>query len=210
MWSVRRERVAAAKMNGFLAAGRRHIGGRERHVRCNVRGMATVQKTPGQRTEEHFFEILKEFDDAMLVTHGAATGLHARPMAIADVDADGSIWFITGEDTAKVYELEKDAAMLAVMQSKAKQLTVGGRGELRRDRAKVQEIWKETFRAWFKDKNDPNIVLIRLNPIEAEYWDASGLQGVKYALNMAKAAVSGKPLPHDDPGDPESHAKLHL
>ena len=172
--------------------------------------MATVQKTTGQKAEQHFFEILKEFDNAMLVTHGAATGLHARPMAIADVDKDGSVWFITGDDTAKVYELEKDPGLLAVMQSKTKQLVVGGRGELRRDPAKVQELWKETFRAWFKDKNDPSIVLIRLNPIEAEYWDMSGLQGVKFALNVAKAVVSGQPLPHGDPGNPEAHAKLNL
>jgi general stress protein 26 len=172
--------------------------------------MANVQSNPGDKAEKKFFEILKDFDNAMLVTHGAATGFHARPMAIADIDSDGSIWFITGEDTAKVYELEKDASLLAVMQSSRKQLAVGGRGELRRDRAKVEQIWKETFRAWFKDKNDPNIVLIRLDPIEAEYWDSSGLLGVKYALNMAKAAVSGKPLPHNDPGNKETHGKLQM
>lgn len=177
---------------------------------CYVRGMANAQQTTGDKVEKHFFEILKEFDNAMMVTHGAATGLHARPMAIADVDKDGSIWFITGEDTSKVYELEKDSSILAVMQNRTKQLTVGGRGELRRDRAKVEQVWKEPFRAWFKDKNDPNIVLIRLNPIEAEYWDASGLQGVKFALNVAKAMVSGKPMPHDEQGNPQTHGKLQL
>ena len=172
--------------------------------------MAQLQKNTGDKTEKHFFEILKEFDNAMMVTHGAAAGLHARPMAIADVDQDGSIWFITGDDTAKVYELEKDASLLAVMQSKTKQLTVGGRGELRRDRAKVEQIWKETFRAWFKDKNDPNIVLIRLNPIEAEYWDISGLQGMKFVLNVAKSVVTGQPMAPADPGSPEAHGKLQL
>lgn len=172
--------------------------------------MANEQTNTGDKAEQHFLEILKGFDQAMLVTHGAAIGLHGRPMTIADTDRDGSIWFITGEDTAKVYELEKDTAMLAVMQSAAKSLSVGGRAELRRDRAKIEAVWKETFRAWFKGKDDPNIVLIRLNPIEAEYWDNSGLQGMKFALKFAKAVVSGKPLSHGDEGDIDAHAKVRL
>lgn len=173
--------------------------------------MATAQTTTGFKAEQNFFEILKGFDTAMLVTHGSSAGLHARPMAIAQVEGDGAIWFITGGDTSKVFELEQDATILAVMQGEKKSLSVGGRAELSRDRQKIRELWKEAFRAWFKGKDDPNIVLIKLNPAEAEYWDSSGLQGIKFALKFAAAYVTGQAMSHSaDDDDVDEHAKVKL
>jgi general stress protein 26 len=169
------------------------------------------EKTTQDKAEQHFLEVLKDFDQAMLVTHGSSVGFHARPMAIAKTETDGSIWFITGGDTPKVDELQEDSSILAVMQKGAKTMSIGGRAELSRDRAKIAELWKETFRAWFKGKDDPNIVLIRLNPAEAEYWDNSGLQGLKFALKFAAAYVSGKSMRNDEiNADPDTHAKVSL
>jgi general stress protein 26 len=166
--------------------------------------------TPDEKAQQNFFEILKEFKDAMLVTRGSSAGLHARPMAIADTDQDGSLWFITGGDSSKVFELEKDATALAVMQGSSKSLSVGGRAELSRDRNKIHELWKEAFRVWFKGKDDPNIVLIRLHPAEAEYWDSSGVQGVKFALRFARAYVTGQSMSYDQTDDVNTHAKVRL
>jgi general stress protein 26 len=172
--------------------------------------MANV-KTTHDKAEQNFLEILKGFDQAMLVTHGSTAGIRARPMAIAGTDPDGSIWFITGGDTSKVDEVAHDSTIMAVMQQGSKSLSISGRAELSRDRAKIEQLWKETFRAWFKGKDDPNVVLIRLNAAEAEYWDDSGLQGLKFALKFAAAVVSGKPMSHNDRGeDVETHAKVQL
>ncbi|HKP56246.1 MAG TPA: pyridoxamine 5'-phosphate oxidase family protein [Polyangiales bacterium] len=166
--------------------------------------------TPEQKAQQNFHDILKEFKDAMLITRGSTTGLHGRPMAIADTDEDGSVWFITGSDTSKVLEIEQDATALAVMQSSLKSLSVSGRAELSRDRNKIHELWKESFRVWFKGKDDPNLVLIRLNPAEAEYWDTSGAQGVKFALRFAKAYVTGQSMTDDEREDVNTHAKVQL
>lgn len=178
--------------------------------------MATV-KTTEEQAEQHFLEVLKGFDQAMLVTHGSQVGLgaqaalHARPMAIAKTEPDGGIWFISGGDTSKVNELQQDSTILAVMQSGSKFMSVGGRAQLTRDRAKIEELWKETFRAWFDGKDDPNIVLIRLNPTEAEYWDNSGLKGLKFAMKVAAAVVSGKNMRREEQNaDVNEHAKLNL
>jgi general stress protein 26 len=169
-------------------------------------------KTTHDKAEQHFLEVLQDFEQAMLVTHGSTAGLHARPMAIASKEEDGSIWFISGGDTSKVNELEKDSTILAVMQNGSKMLSVAGRADLSRDRAKIHALWKETFRAWFEGKDDPNIVLIRLIPTEAEYWDNSGLKGLKFALKVAAAYVSGKTLRNDGGGseDVDAHAKVNL
>jgi general stress protein 26 len=169
------------------------------------------EKTTQDKAEQHFFEVLKDFDQAMLVTHGSSVGFHARPMAIAKTETDGSVWFITGGETPKVDELKQDSAILAVLQKGGKTMSLGGHAELSRDKAKIAELWKETFRAWFKGKDDPSIVLIRLNPTEAEYWDNTGLQGLKFALKFAQAYVSGKNLRNDEMNaDPNVHAKVSL
>jgi general stress protein 26 len=174
--------------------------------------MATYQpnsSADATKARENFREILGKFDQAMLVTHATGTGLRARPMAIADVAEDGSIWFITGEDTSKVDEAKQDPHIMAVMQSTAKYLSVSGEAIVQRDRAHIDRLWKDSYKAWFSGgKNDPKIVLIQLKPHAAEYWDNSGISGLKFALEYAKARVTGKEMREDAGVD--QHAKVNL
>lgn len=173
--------------------------------------MAQLQQRSGasEKAQQNFFELLHNFDNAMLVSHTTSgTALHARPMAVAETSEDGSIWFVTGADTPKVGELTHDAQILAVFQNDSQWLSVSGRAEIHRDRARIHKVWKETFRAWFDGKDDPNIVLIRLNPSEAEYWDNKGVKGIKLALKMAAAIVTGNEL--RGPNDVNTHAKVPL
>jgi len=168
-----------------------------------------VKQSDSAKAEHNFFELLRSFDNAMLVTHaGDGAPLHARPMAIAETSDDGSIWFITGADTPKIDEVTKDSHILAVLQTEKKWLSVSGRAEIHQDRARIHKVWKEQFRAWFDGKDDPNIVLIRLNPTEAEYWDNTGIRGLKLLVKAAAAYVTGKEL--KGPNDVNTHAKVPL
>jgi general stress protein 26 len=160
--------------------------------------------------EQHFFELLHEFDTATLITRARATGeLHARPMAVADVGDDGTLWFITKVDSTKVLEIRADSRATISLQSARTFVTMNGHFELVADRAKVDEIWKEAYRIWFVGENDPELVLLRFTPFDAEYWDNSGAHGVKHAFEAAKAYLKGQSV---NPGkfDPEAHAKVVL
>lgn len=174
--------------------------------------MATANKNPtsdAKKAQENFREILGKFDQAMLVTHSSQSGLRARPMTIAEISEDGSIWFITGVDSSKVSEALQDPTIMAVMQSSAKYLSVSGQATLHRDRAHIERLWKEAYKAWFSGgKDDPSIGLIQLKPSEAEYWDNSGLSGLKFALQYAKAYVTGQELRGGE--DVDQHAKVRL
>jgi general stress protein 26 len=167
-----------------------------------------TSNTSAVTAEHNVFEILKKFDRAMLVTHGTEHGLRARPMAIAETGDDGSLWFLTGSDTEKVDEISKDMSVMAVMQTSWIWLSVTGRAELQRDRARIRKLWKDAYKVWFKDADDPRIVLVHLVPTEAEYWDSSGVQAVKLALKMATSFVTGKQL--RDTEDVNTHAKVQL
>jgi general stress protein 26 len=168
--------------------------------------MSTVSSSREQ--SEHFISLLKSFSNAMLVTHTGPDGFHARPMALAEVEDDGRIWFVTGVDTAKVHEIEIDSHVHIVAQSHTTFLSLTGRASLIGDREKIGQLWSEPFRVWFpKGKDDPNIELIAVRPERGEYWDSGGSKAVKYLWEATKAYVSGTT---PDPDEPALHGKVEL
>ena len=157
----------------------------------------------------HFIGLLKKFQNAMLVTHTGAQGFHARPMAIADVEDDGRLWFITSVETAKVHEIEMDSHVHLIAQDGNNAfLSLTGRASLIGDREKIAHLWKEPFRVWFpKGKDDPDIELIVVRPERGEFWDNTGAKRFKYLWEAAKAYMSGTT---PDPDDGDLHGKVRL
>lgn len=170
----------------------------------------TVAKSP--ETVAHLLSMLREFDSATLITRSRAGCLHGRPMSIAQVDDDVTIWFITSVASAKVEEVAEDARATVTLQSPSRFLCLNGNAELVFDPERIRELWKESYRVWYRSERDPDIVLVRLTTFEAEYWDRSGLQGLKTAFHAARAYVTGQPLEAKPEltNDPESHAKIKL
>lgn len=153
-------------------------------------------------------ELLNEFSTAMLITHESEGRLRARPMAIGQVDDDGTIWFLSGEDTAKVHEILRDTRVhLSLQKDRAIYLSINGHATLVHNRAKVDELWEESYKVWFPGgKDDPNLVLISVEPEDAEYWDNHGWKKVKYLFQSAKAYITRTTPETQD----EKHGMLHL
>lgn len=171
--------------------------------------IASAGPAPAPRAERHFFELLREFDTATVITRGRTGELHGRPMAVAEVDAEGTLWFITNIDSTKVLEIRGDSRAMISLQNSRQFVTMNGHFELVADRSKIDQIWKEPYRIWFDGQNDPELVLLRFTPFDAEYWDNAGAHGVKHAFEAAKAYLKGQKV---DPTeyDPEAHARLQL
>jgi general stress protein 26 len=159
-------------------------------------------------TKQQFREILDKFDTAMLVTSTSDGSLRARPMFIAQKEKDGELWFITSMETEKVDEILEDAHAAVTMQSPSRYMAISGHATVVRNRQLVDKLWKPILRAWFENKNDANVALIRFLPEEAEYWDESGMRGVKYMLKAVKAAVTGGNLEPEDLD--EQHGRVQL
>ena len=145
----------------------------------------------------------------MLVTLNSEHEFHGRPMAVAAVESDGRLWFLTGKDTAKVHEIEMDShAYLTAQDGDSAFLTVTGRATLVDDPEKVRELWNEDFRAWFPGGvDDPDIELIFLRPEYGEFWDTTGAHRARYFWQAAKAYVSGTPPDPDETGE---HGRVRL
>ena len=154
-------------------------------------------------------ELLEEFDVAILATRTAEGHLRARPMALAEVEPDGTLWFLTDRHSGKVEELERDSHVVVTMQSRTKFVSLSGMASPVEDRQLVARLWKVEWQVWFPGgQDDPNLVLLRVDGDAGEYWDNSGTSGVKYLVEAGKALLTGT-RPNVD-GDPKIHGKVEL
>lgn len=163
----------------------------------------------GQSTQpqEHLYEMLKDFDTAMLVTRSADGRMHARPMAVAELAPNADAYFVTGIDSPKVAEIEADPHVTLTFQSSAQFATISGRVTVVRDRALLDRLWKEAWKVWFpKGKEDPQISLLKFDAEQGELWDNAGTRGVKYAFEAAKAYAKGE----RPKTDPNQHRRVDL
>ncbi|MGB7327328.1 MAG: pyridoxamine 5'-phosphate oxidase family protein [Rubripirellula sp.] len=144
-------------------------------------------------TQQKLIDILNDFDTAMLVTRGDDGSLDARPMAVAQVEDDGQVWFVTDRNSGKIADLMLDSDVAVAMQSSNKFVSLSGTAHAVDDRAKLDELWSEAWKVWFPEgKASDSIVLLKVEPTRGEYWDNSGLTGVKYMLKAGKAYLQGE------------------
>ena len=157
--------------------------------------------------QERLYEVIKDFDNAMLVTTAKGGAEHARPMHIAEIRADGDIFFATSLDSPKVSEIAENPEVVVTFQSSRQFAAVYGRAELVRDRNLIDSLWSEAWKVWFPEgKADPTLCLIRVEGREGEYWDNAGVQGIKYAFEAAKAYMQHRKPDQDD----KQNAKVRL
>jgi general stress protein 26 len=159
--------------------------------------------------DDKFRDLLKDFNVAMLGTRTPDGQLRSRPMALADVESDGTLWFMTQGDSAKLDEIARDDQVNVSMQSKFKFVSISGTATPVKDRAKIEELWNESWKSWFPGgKDDPALVLLKIRGEEGEYWDNSGTNGIKYLIEAGKAYLSGTRPDVDN--DPKIHGKVAL
>jgi general stress protein 26 len=158
---------------------------------------------------QKFHDLLVKFETAMLVTHTEDGNLRARPMAVAQVEEHCTIWFLSLHESGKVHELEIDPRVAVTCQKDSSTyLSLTGRATLSRERSKIEELWKEPYKVWFpRGKNDPDLILIGIQPAEGEYWDQGGVNKLKYLFEAAKAYSTGT-RPHIEEG--ELHGRVRL
>lgn len=140
------------------------------------------------------YELIKDVRVAMMTSVEPDGSLHSRPMYSHSIDDAGDIWFFSRARTPKVSELEGDAQVnLAYADpSHENYISVSGKAEIVRDKAKMKDLWTEGLRTWFPEgSDDPDMVLLRIHPSGGEYWDSPS-RTVMYLYGYAKAALTGK------------------
>ncbi len=190
-----------APSRGCGTIARFPLGRNETTARVIDRDFSIMNSNPSSAEQaKHFLALLKKFHTGMLITHTTGQNFQARPMAVAEVEDDGRVWFITGADTLKVHQIEADACVhFIAQQGDSAFISLTGRAALSNDRQKIGELWKEPFRVWFPGgRDDPNVELISLRAETGEFWDAGGVNRITYMWEAAKAYITGStPKPHE-------------
>ena len=137
-------------------------------------------------------ELVDDVKIAMLCT-SQDDHLRSRPMSTAQIDEEGNIWFFTNEQSGKVDELaENHQICLSYSRpSKKTYLSITGEARIINDWGKMKELYNPAINAWFpKGLDDPDLALLKVTPLEAEYWDNSSSKMVTL-FQMAKAIITG-------------------
>jgi general stress protein 26 len=142
---------------------------------------------------DHVWKLIDAIPIAMVVTHGGeGQNLRARPMAVRSARAEGAIYFLTDADTPKADEIRRNQSVCLALSDNKKQkyVSITGHAEMLDDRERVKKYWSLYDKAFWPDKDDPRIRVLRVTPESAEFWEGSGT--IVTAVKLAAAIASGE------------------
>lgn len=155
-------------------------------------------------------EIVKKAQTCFFCTAVTTGGSRAtRPMSVQKVDDEGNLWFLSADDSHKNEELQMDPSVTLYFQGSPHSdfLHVIGKATVSRDKEKIDDLWEFIDKTWFTEgKDDPRITVIKVEPVDAYYWDnkhGNTVAGVK----MLIGAAVGKTLDDSIEGNLDVHAR---
>jgi len=138
-------------------------------------------------------ELTRDINITMFTTIDEEGHFVSRPMAQQLVEPDGDIWLFAERDSRVVEQLTANPHVGMTLSSSDTWVSIDGSAEMVEDQAKKDELWNSWVEAWLPDgKTDPNVVLIKVDPHSAEYWDTPGGR-VASLLSFVKSKVTGEP-----------------
>jgi general stress protein 26 len=142
---------------------------------------------------DHLWSLIDEIPVAMVVTqqtHGEH--MRARPMAVRAARDERAIYFLTDVDAPKAEEIRRnDGVCLALADNRGRRyVSVSGNAEIIDDRERIEKLWSVYDRAFWPDKNDPRIRILRVTIGSAEFWEGAG--AVVTTVKLVAAMASGE------------------
>lgn len=157
--------------------------------------MSELKHLSGKEGQAKINELIHDIRIAMMVTAASDGSFDCRPMATQKTEFDGTVWFLTRQESGKVEEIHNDShvTLIYAKPGDASYVSAKGRATTSKDKAKIHELWNPMYKAWFPEgEDDPAILVIRVDVAEAQYWEATSsrlVRGVKY---LAAAVTGGK------------------
>lgn len=166
--------------------------------------------TTDDRTEDRaakLWDLIKDTRFGML-THRHGDGqLHSHPLTTQNKSFDEGrmLYFFVPKDGDIARHVANDGSVnVAYANTDADSyVSVAGQAVLLEDQARKEELFTTMAKAWFpKGAGDPNLGLLAVRIVDAEYWDVDDSKMVQL-FKMAKSAMTGKP-----PTDLGEHKKV--
>ena len=141
-----------------------------------------------------FKDYVEDINVCMFTTHTNDEDLFARPMATADIDEDGNLYFFSDTNTDKHHEIKENSKVnLSYVDKDANTfVSVSGFAVPSDNKEKMKELWNPAYKAWYPDGLDTEgIELIIVRPETVNYWDGSSSSMVQL-FKIAQAVVTGE------------------
>lgn len=142
---------------------------------------------------QHVWDMARKIKVAML-TNWDGTNLNSRPMSAHIEQDENAFYFLADKRSHKDEDMKRFSTVnLAFADaSDQKYVAITGEATIHDDRAKVKELWSVWAKAWWDSPDDPNIVVLKIVPTKAEYWDTPGslISNIKMVL---AAATNSRP-----------------
>jgi general stress protein 26 len=123
--------------------------------------------------------LIRGFDRAMLVSR-CGESMRSRPTTVANTNDSKRLWLLSGIVGDSLGELNQDPNVNVVMQDGARFCSVTGTARIARASGD-ETIWNDEQRAWLAYRaRRSSLLLIEVAPRYAEYWDRSGLRGLRF------------------------------
>lgn len=150
-------------------------------------------------TSEKVLEMAREMRTCMLATVTAEGELHSRPMAVQQVDDDGTMWFFFERSSRKAAELALDSRVNAGFATATAWLSIAGTGSIVDDAALKKALWNTWVEAWFPNgETDPDVTFLKVSGSSAEYWDSPGGGRLATLVSLVKSKVTGERMEGDN------------
>ena len=156
----------------------------------------------GNEGRKRFRELVEGVKFAMLTTRATDGSLRSRPMFTQDVEFEGELWFFTNASSGKVDEIDAHPEVNVAYSKPDANLYLSASGTARvlQDAEKIRELWRPEFKIYFPDgPDDPDLVLLRIDVTEAEYWTGER-NPILRLVGLAKALVTKNPDALGDSG----------
>ena len=137
------------------------------------------ENVPTEKKIAELYKLVEGIEIAMFTTRRADGHLVSRPMATQAQSPGADLWFATDIESHKLDELETDPHVnVSFYRERTREwVSVSASARLVRDRAKIHELYKPDWRAWFGDEggernggpDDPRIVLIAVDADSVVY-----------------------------------------
>ncbi len=139
------------------------------------------------------WDLIEKISFCMLATWNG-TELRSRPMDARPRRKENAIYFLTDSRHLKDDEIARYPKLnLAFADTDAmKYVSLSGAAKVTNDRAKIKELWEPTAKAWWDSSDNPNIRLVTVTPIDAEFWDSPG-KTISMVKMLIAAATGNKP-----------------
>jgi general stress protein 26 len=146
------------------------------------------------------WDLIKDTRYGML-THRHDDGqLHSHPLTTQNkkFDEGATLYFFVPKDGDIARHVVSDPTInVSYANTDADSyVSISGQAALVEDQAKKEALFTTMAKAWFpQGVNDPNLGLLAVHIVDAEYWDVTDSKMVQL-LKMATSAVTGKPPTH--------------